>query len=164
MLTIRPATADDAAAVCDIYNHYIRHTVVTFEEEVLETSEIARRMTEVADAGLPWLVAETEAGVIGYAYAGKWRGRCSYRFSVETSIYLRQGCEGQGTGSRLYTGLLEKLCALNLHCAIGGMAEPNAGCQALHEKFGFQKVAHFQEVGWKMDRWIDVSYWELILN
>jgi phosphinothricin acetyltransferase len=160
---IRPATAADAAAIAAIYNHYVADTIVTFEEEAVPASEMARRMGELAAAGLPWLVATAGDRVLGYAYANKWRVRRSYRFSVETTVYLDHTATGRGLGAELYTALLAELKTLGAHAVIGGVALPNAASVALHEKLGFQKVAHFREVGWKFNQWIDVAYWELIL-
>src|SRR4051812_46337315 len=85
---VRPATAQDARPLAEIYNHYILNTVVTFEEEPISPERMAERIQEVVDSNLPWLVAERDGKVIGYAYAGKWKGRCAYRFSVESTVYL----------------------------------------------------------------------------
>jgi phosphinothricin acetyltransferase len=159
---IRSATLDDAQAVARIYNHYVEQTVVSFEEEPVSIEEMRSRMTEKLPA-YPWIVAEIDGQVIGYAYAGKWNARSAYRFAVESSVYLDHAHVGKGVGSQLYRALLDDLRARSLHCVIGGVALPNAASVALHEKFGFQKVAHYREVGRKMDQWIDVGYWELML-
>ena len=113
---------------------------------------------------LPWFVYEEEGQIIGYAYANKWKGRCAYRFSVESTIYLKNGQQGKGIGSKLYTALLEVLRERKIHAVIGVIALPNANSQRLHEKFGFKKVAHFTEVGYKFNKWINVGYWELLLK
>ena len=160
---IRAATAADAAAIALIYNHYVRETVVTFEEEPVSAQDMAARIADVAAASLPWLVCEQQGAVIGYARATKWRPRSAYRYSVETTIYLAPQSLGTGIGTRLYRELLEQLKSRGLHLAIGGVALPNPASVALHEKLGFRKVAHFGEVGYKFGRWIDVAYWELPL-
>jgi L-amino acid N-acyltransferase YncA len=160
---VRPATAADAEAVAGIYNHYVAHTIVTFEEEAVAAAEMARRMEDVRADALPWLVAERDGAIVGYAYATKWRVRRAYRFSAEVTVYLAPGEGGRGTGSRLYTHLLAELGARKIHAVMGGIALPNDASIALHEKFGFRKVAHFEQTGFKFDRWIDVGYWELIL-
>jgi L-amino acid N-acyltransferase YncA len=160
---IRQAVPTDAEAIARIYNHYIRDTVITFEEEPVSCSEMAERIAEVSSASLPWLVAEQDGTVLGYAVASKWKGRSAYRFSVETTIYLAPNCLGRGIGTRLYQPLLKQLKDLRLHVAIGGIALPNAASLALHEKLGFRKVAEFAEVGFKFRRWIDVGYWQLTL-
>ncbi len=160
---LRAATPADAAAIAGIYNHYILNTVVTFEEEALPVEEMARRITETLADGNPWFVWEESGRVLGYAYAGKWKSRCSYRFSVEATVYLDPTATGRGLGKRLYSALIDRYRNTRIHAIIGGVALPNDASTALHEKLGFQKIAHFKEVGWKFDRWIDVGYWELIL-
>jgi len=159
---IRPATTADAAAVAEIYNHYILNTIVTFEEEAISAAEMAGRITEIT-AAHPWLVWADGERILGYAYAGKWKSRCSYRYSVESTVYLDQAATGRGLGRQLYGALLSELRKTNTHVVIGGVALPNAASVALHEKLGFQKIAHFREVGWKYEKWIDVGYWELVL-
>ena len=161
---LRPATTFDAAAIAGIYNHYILNTVVTFEEEVVVASEMAGRITEVGESGLPWLAWVEQEKVLGYAYASKWKSRCSYRYSVESTVYLDQAATGRGIGTKLYAGLIAELQQGKNHAIIGGVALPNAASVALHEKLGFEKIAQFKEVGWKFEQWIDVGYWELILD
>ncbi|HET6588329.1 MAG TPA: GNAT family N-acetyltransferase, partial [Oleiagrimonas sp.] len=93
----------------------------------------------------------------------RWKSRCAYRHSVETSIYLDPERTGQGIGRHLYVALLDAVRALGMHAVIGGVALPNAASVALHEHLGFHKVAHFEQVGYKQGRWIDVAYWQLVL-
>ena len=159
----RPANLDDAAAIAAIYNHYVAKTVVTFEEEPVGADEMRRRMDEVSAAALPWLVAESDSRIVGYAYATKWKTRSAYRFSVETTVYLADGLGKRGLGSRLYEELFRLLKEKGIHAAIGGIALPNDASVALHEKFGMRKVAHFDAVGFKFGQWVDVGYWERIL-
>lgn len=161
--TLRPATIADAQSIADIYNHYITDTVVTFEEEPVSASEIARRIDEVTAASLPWLVAELKTQVVGYAYGGKWKTRSAYRFAAEVAVYLRHSHVGRGLGTRLFGKLLPSLAGCGVHAVIGGIALPNPASIALHEKFGLTKVAHFNEVGYKFGRWIDVGYWQRTL-
>ncbi len=160
---LRPATPADAAAIARIYNHYVVNTIITFEEEPLPVAEMARRITETLADGHPWFVWDEAGRILGYAYAGKWKSRCSYRFSVESTVYLDPEATGRGLGTTLYTALIESYRNARIHAIIGGVALPNAASAALHEKLGFKKVAHFKEVGRKFDQWIDVGYWELLL-
>ena len=160
---IRPANKDDCQAIAGIYNHYITHTTVTFEEEPVGPDTMAARLEETAAASLPWLVIEEGGRVVGYAYAGKWKGRCAYRYSVESTVYLEPSATGRRLGSALYDVLLPRLRERGAHVVIAGIALPNAASVALHEKLGMEKVAHFKEVGFKFDRWIDVGYWQLTL-
>lgn len=157
---IRAATMDDANTIARIYNHYILNSVITFEEEAVSPTEMAGRIGKVQAASLPYIVDERDGDVIGYAYAGRWHERSAYRYSVETTIYLDADHLGKRIGGALYAALLSQLKERGLHVAIGGIALPNAGSVALHEKLGFRKVAHYAEVGFKFDRWIDVGYWQ----
>lgn len=161
---IRDATNADADAICTIYNYYIENTVISFEEQSLTVAEMRNRMELVFSCNLPWLVYIDNQQIAGYAYATRWHTRASYKYSVESSVYLKHDMIGNGIGSSLYGELIGRLRALNYHAVIGGIALPNPGSVALHEKFGFEQVAHYRETGFKCDRWIDVGYWELILN
>lgn len=163
-ISLRCATPGDAAAICAIYNPYIASTTISFEESPVATSDMAQRISEVAAAGLPWLLALDGEQLLGYAYATRWRARPAYRGSVESSIYMHPEATGRGAGTALYAALLDELRARELHMAIGGIAQPNERSVALHERLGFCKVAHFSEVGRKFGRWIDVGYWELRLR
>jgi L-amino acid N-acyltransferase YncA len=158
---IRKARPRDAAAIAAIYNHYIRDTIVTFEEKAVSVGEMRVRIRLIDSLGLPWLVAEAGGAVVGYAYANKWKERAAYRHSVETTVYLRADCTARGIGRLLYAQLVSDLRMLGYHAIIGGIALPNAASVGLHESFGFKKVAHFEQVGRKFDRWIDVGYWQL---
>ena len=162
-LSIRPATLADAWSLAGIYNHYVRHTIVTFEEEPLSTKLMEARINAVRSHSLPWLVAENRDGVGGYAYAGQFKDRAAYRYCVETTVYLGHGREGHGIGTRLYSELLEALRAQGVRTAVGLIALPNAPSVTLHEKLGFQHTGTLQGVGFKLDRWIDVGYWQKVL-
>ena len=162
-VSIRSVVADDTDAIVAIYNHYVAQTIITFEEEPVSASDMRQRITDVQSASLPWLVAERDETVVGYAYATKWRARKAYRFSTEVTVYLVPNLSGRGIGSILYANLLTALRQRNVRAAMGGIALPNQASIALHEKCGFKKVAHFEQVGFKFNRWIDVGYWQLIL-
>lgn len=159
---IRPCTPADATAICDIYNHYVRETVVTFEETPVTHGEMAQRISDVTSR-LPWLVWQEAGAILGYAYATPWKSRAAYRHSVESSIYLAPQATGRGIGPSLYKALVAELRQKDVHCVIGGAALPNPASVSLHQKLGFTKVAEFRQVGFKFGRWIDVAYWELML-
>ena len=159
---IRSADSRDAAAVAAIYNYYVMNTVVSFEEEAVPESEMARRIEEVEAFSLPWLVAD-DGDVAGFAYATRWKSRSAYRFSAEVAVYVAHDRLGRTIGSRLYAALFPILAARGVHTVIGGVALPNDASIALHERFGFRKVAHFHDAGFKQGRWIDVGYWQLTL-
>jgi L-amino acid N-acyltransferase YncA len=158
---IREAIPADSGRLAEIYNHYILNSIVTFEEQVVSAQEMSSRVEETQASSLPWLVAEYQRQVVGYAYASKWKGRCAYRYSVESTVYLAPEATGRGIGTRLYEELFARLRDQGMHVIIGGIALPNPGSIALHEKFGFRKVAHFEEVGFKFNKWIDVGYWQV---
>jgi phosphinothricin acetyltransferase len=161
--TIRAAELSDADTLTAIYNHYVLNTAVNFEENAISGAEMKQRMSAIRDASLPYLLAEADGRVVGFAYASPWKARSAYRFSVETTVYLTQASVGRGIGSILYGELIASLQNLNVHAVIGGISLPNEASIALHQKFGFEKVAHFQQVGFKFNQWIDVGYWQRIL-
>lgn len=160
-IEIRPAVIADATQICSIYNGYVATTTITFEEEPVTAVDMAGRIQGVNDDGMPWLIAALEGRVVGYAYATKWRARPAYRHSAECTVYLHRDLFGRGIGESLYRHLLDELRTRGLHTVIAGIAQPNARSVALHERLGFRKVAHFSEVGYKLDQWIDVAYWQL---
>jgi phosphinothricin acetyltransferase len=151
----------DLPEIAAIYNHYIRTSVSTFEEQQLSDDEVKSRIQKVRDASLPWLVTRRSGAVVGYCYARPWHERAAYRYSVETSLYVVDGASGQGIGTAMYAALLKEIQAKGLKTAIAGISLPNAASVALHEKFGFQKAAHYHSVGFKFNEWIDVGYWQL---
>ncbi len=161
--TIRAAEPSDAAGIAAIYNHYVEQSIVTFEEEPVSDAEMARRIEDVRAESLPWLIAEEAGRVVGYASSRKWKGRSGYRFSAEITVYVEPGHARRRIGSKLYARLFPLLQARGIHAVIAGIALPNEASVALHEKFGMRRVAHFAEVGFKFDRWIDVGYWQRTL-
>lgn len=161
---LRTVERTDAAAIAAIYNHYVNNSTITFEENVVEAEEIAGRIGDVLSRHLPWYLAVEQDITVGYAYATPWRSRSAYRFAVEVTVYVAQGHTGKGIGTLLYTALLDIVRKDGFHTAIAGIALPNAQSVALHERLGFEKVAHFKQVGFKMDHWIDVGYWQRILD
>jgi L-amino acid N-acyltransferase YncA len=161
----RQVKISDADAICRIYNMYITDTRITFEETPLQVDEMANRIKDITQ-NYPWLVYEENGKVIGYTYASKWKERSAYRHSVEIAIYLDSDYVGKGIGTLLIRELLSALKALkdkSIHGVIYGVALPNQASIALCEKFGFKKVAHLKEVGYKLGEWVDVGYWELLL-
>jgi L-amino acid N-acyltransferase YncA len=159
---IRRCRAQDAAAICEIYNPYIRDTVITFEETPVEATEMARRIERVTER-LPWLVWDQDGSIEGYAYAAAWRQRSAYRYSVEGTVYVAESRTGRGIGTALYRALIEDLKTRDVHSVIGAIALPNPASVALHEKLGFLPLGKFSDVGYKLGRWVDVGYWELLL-
>jgi len=139
---IRLATPKDAAVISGIYNHYVLSSSITFEEHAVTEGEMAARIAETMSV-FPWLVWEDAEGVLGYAYASRWKARSAYRYSAESTVYVKHDQVGHGIGRKLYADLIDRLSKAGLHCVIGGIALPNMPSQRLHEALGFKKVAHF---------------------
>ena len=160
-MKVRTAYLEDAAAIAAIYNFYVESSHSTFETETVNESEMRRRVSEILE-NYPVLVGEENGEIIGYAYASCYKTRAGYRHSVEVSVYIKNGINGKGIGTILYENLFAELKAKPIHAIVAGIALPNDASIRLHEKFGFEKVAHFREIGFKHGRWIDVGYWEKI--
>ncbi|ALZ77263.1 arsinothricin resistance N-acetyltransferase ArsN1 family B [Rheinheimera sp. F8] len=160
---IRPAEVTDAAAIAAIYNHYVEHTAISFEEQPVPVDEMAGRITTVLQQGLPYLVAVLDDDVVGYCYATPWKARAAYRYSVEVTVYLAATAQGRGLGYALYQQLFATLKAAGYHAALGGIVQPNPGSVALHEKCGMTQVALLPDIGFKFGQWHSVGYWQLLL-
>lgn len=160
---IRPVQLADADQIAAIYDYYVTETVITFEEDRVSGQQFQQRIQKTLDAAMPWLVAEVEGQIAGYAYAGQWRERVAYKHTVESAIYVSQTQTGQGIGTSLYSALLAELEKLDIHCVLGGIALPNPASVQLHQRLGFEKVAHHREVGRKFEEWIDVGFWQIQL-
>ena len=157
---IRDITAADLDAVAAIYNHYVTATTVSYEETAVSVQDFQSRVQQVMEQGYPWLVAEDQGQVVGYAYAARWKDRAAYKNSVEITVYLAQDATGRGWGTQLYRALFEQLKAMGKRMVIGGISLPNPASVALHEKMGLKQVALFPAVGFKFGRWLDVGYWQ----
>lgn len=163
-MVIRDVAASDMQQIADIYNHYIHTTTISFEELSVSAEQMRDRVQAVLDIALPWLVAELDGKVIGYAYAGQWKARSAYRYTVEPSIYLDHSATGKGAGRRLYSALFEQLKVLGISNAVGSIALPNPSSIGLHESLGFKKVGEFSNIGMKFGKKISVGYWQLELS
>ena len=161
---IRPVTNKDAQAIADIYNYYIEHTTISFEEQRVTSAIISARIRKTQDAGFTWLVAEEQGELIGYAYTSSWKERAAYKYTVEVSVYLANGTASRGIGKQLYDALFASLKHSSAHAVMAVIALPNPASIAFHEKFGMKKVSHFTEVGKKFGEWVDVGYWQVLLD
>ena len=159
---IRPVELLDCKAIADIYNYYIETTVITFEEVPILVSEMQNRVNEIRKL-FPYLVYEENGEILGYAYVDAFHSRSAYRFTLEDSIYVRNGCQGKGIGKALLNELLNEVKKTDTHSIMAKIALPNERSVKLHEAFGFKNVGTLKEVGRKFDKWLDVGYWELIL-
>lgn len=156
-LLIRPSETADLAAITRIYAHAVEHGTGTFELEAPDTAAMAERRAAVLANGLPWLVAERDGIVLGYAYANHFRPRRAYRFCVEDSIYLDEAARGQGLGRLLLAELIARCQARGARqmlAVIGDSA--NAGSVGVHRSCGFEPVGVLKSAGWKFGRWLDV--------
>jgi phosphinothricin acetyltransferase len=152
----------DAAACAAIYEPFVRDTAVSFEAEPPTEAEFAGRIERLS-ARYPWLVAEDDATVAGYAYAAPHRERASYRWAADTTVYIADGWRGQGVGRALYGELLRLLVRQGIQVACAGITLPNAASVALHERCGFELVGVHRRIGWKLGAWHDVGWWQLEL-
>jgi phosphinothricin acetyltransferase len=161
---IRVADATDGAALAEIYRPFVDTTAISFESESPTAAEMTRRIVETR-SGYPWLVLEDGHGKIrGYAYGHRFAARAAYRWSVETSIYVREGDHRQGVGRALYGALLDTLRLQGFRMALAGILVPHPPSVRFHESFGFQAVGTFAHVGWKLGAWRDVGWWQLDLG
>lgn len=159
VLMIRDVKLTDAQAICNIYNYYVKNTVITFEEDNISVEEMVDKIKYITNK-YSYIVYEENGHVVGYAYVSQWRGRSAYRFCVESSIYVDKDYSGRGIGTLLYRELINRLEKLNYRVIMGVISLPNDKSVKLHENIGFKKAGHFEKVGLKFDRWIDVGYWQ----
>ncbi len=159
---IRAAASSDMDAIAHIYAHYVNHGTGTFETEPPESNEIGRRWTEVTGKGLPWLVADDNGDVVGYAYAAAYRPRVAYRYTVEDSIYVRADRLGTGVGSLLMPALIlaTQACGMRQMIAVIGDSNNQASIH-LHRRFGFADAGLLKDVGFKFGRWLDTVFMQL---
>jgi L-amino acid N-acyltransferase YncA len=155
-ISIRPAGPDDLAAITDIYAHAVRHGTASFEIDPPDQGEMARRFADLRGGGFPYLVAEIAGAVAGYAYAGPYRARPAYRFTVEDSIYVAVGAQRRGLGRALLERLIQEAagCGFRQMIAVIGDSKQPASI-ALHAAAGFRMVGTLAAVGFKFDRWLD---------
>jgi phosphinothricin acetyltransferase len=165
MPTIRPSRDDDIDAITLIYAHHVLHGTGTFEVDPPSVEDMRARRAEVLARGLPWLVAESDNQVSGFAYCNWFKPRPAYRFSAEDSIYLAPHANGQGLGRALLAELTtqaERAGVRKLIAVIGDSR--NTGSIGVHRALGFQHVGVLASCGWKFDRWLDVVLMERSLG
>jgi phosphinothricin acetyltransferase len=164
-IRIRPARAEDLPRLTEIYNHYVLNTAVTFDVEAQTIEQRQRWFAQFALTGRHrLLVAEEEGRVLGYAGTTRFRLKPAYETSVETTIYCGPEAVGKRIGQRLYASLFEALAAEDVHRIVAGYTLPNPASAALHQRFGFQPVGVFREIGRKLGRYWDVAWTERPLH
>ena len=162
-MIIRPVQLADAATIRAIYQPYVTETAITFEVDVPTVQEFEKRITQTL-AHFPYLVAEEEGIVVGYAYASTYYARAAYDWTVELSIYISKEARGQGIGTVLYDVLEEELQARGYLRFLACIALPNEASISLHEKRGYVKVAQFPKIGYKFDQWHDIIWMQKTLD
>ena len=156
-ITIRPSTEADIPAIQAIYEHAVLHGTGTFETEAPDAAEMARRRAEVLGRELPWLVAEQEGIVVGYAYGNYFKPRMAYRFCVEDSIYLAPHTQGKGIGRLLLAELIARCEADGIRQMLAVIGDSdNKGSIGVHTSLGFTHTGVLKSAGWKFGRWLDV--------
>ena len=161
-MIVRLASAGDAAAIAAVYAPYVTDSFVSFETDPPDEAEMRRRI-EGGGACHPWLVAELDGRIAGYASASPFRPRAAYRYAVETSVYLAPDRCGRGVGRTLYARLLDLLERQGFVQAIGAISLPNEASVRLHEALGFTAAGVYRQVGWKCGGWRDVGLWQRAL-
>ncbi|MPY69080.1 MAG: GNAT family N-acetyltransferase [Alphaproteobacteria bacterium] len=155
-IRLREAVAGDMAQVAAIYAHHVRTGVASFEEVPPDGAEMARRHAAVTAAGMPYLVAEQDGRVVGYAYAARYRERTAYRYTVEDSVYVADGAARGGIGRTLLVALIERCTALGYRQMVAVIGDSaNAGSIGLHASLGFRAAGVLPSVGFKLGRWVD---------
>lgn len=162
-MTIRDARDGDLPAMLEIYNDLIATTTAIYRDEPATIDERRSFFDARRKAGYPVIVAEDESGIAGYASFGDFRAWPGYRFTVEHSVYACQDRRGSGVGGALMRELIDRARAMGKHVMIGGVDADNIASLRFHERLGFEKVAHFRQVGFKFNRWLDLTFLQLML-
>ncbi len=160
---LRLARADDFSAIAEITNHYIRTTAIHFAAHDIRADELAEQHRVGGDVH-PWLVAEVDGTVRGYAKASRWRERDAYRFTCETGVYVEHRWLGRGLGRALMQRLIRLLGDQGYRSIVAGVALPNDPSVRLHEALGFRSVGVVRDAGFKFEKWHDVGFWQLRLR
>jgi len=165
LLRLRDTVAADLPAITAIYADEVLHGTATFELDPPDTTEMTARLAAVRALDLPWLTAEIDGRVVGYAYLSPFRLRPAYRYCVELSVYIAPEARGRGVGRALMQALIDRARAMGLRHLIGVIGDSaNAGSIALHKATGFREAGVWRETGWKFERWIDVVLMQLDLT
>lgn len=161
--TIRPAERRDVPGILEIYAPFILHTAVTFEEIVPDEESFWKRIQEIMEE-LPYLVCEIDGRIAGYAYASAYRSRASYRWSKEVSVYIHPDFHRRKVADALYTSLNEIIKYQGIANLLAIITLPNQPSVSFHEYFGYRKSGEFSKVGFKLDQWQNVGWFELFLQ
>ena len=163
VLSVRDAIEDDLDGLLAIYNDVIRSSTAIFREQPATLEDRREWWRQRVEQGYPVLVATDDSGVLGFASFGDFRSWPGYRFTVEHTVHVRADARGRGIGRALMGPLIERAAALGKHVMIAGVDADNPRSIAFHERLGFTRVAHFREVGYKFDRWLDLVFLQRML-
>ena len=164
-MLVRPAALQDLPAIQAIYAHHVLHGLASFEEVPPSVDEMGRRYEDVTRQGLPYLVAEEKGEILGYGYCTLYRTRSAYRYTLEDSIYVKQGFQGKGVGKAVLKALIARCETLNYRQIIAVIGDSaNAGSIKLHESLGFVRAGLLRSTGFKFGRWVDSVYMQLPLG
>lgn len=163
-ITIRPATLHDVPTILEIYNHAIKHTTAVYCYEPYTLSEMENWYKEKQTHHFPVFVATRNTNVTGFVTFGKFRMRPAYKYTMEHSIYVHPDYRQQGIANQLMKTIIDAAKKADVHTLIGGIDAENQLSIHFHEKFGFKKVAHIKEAGFKFNRWLDLVFMQLILD
>ncbi|MBU1375974.1 MAG: GNAT family N-acetyltransferase [Alphaproteobacteria bacterium] len=164
-MIIRAATVEDADALAAIYGHHVLHGFGTFEEEPPSPAEMETRRAAVADRGLPYLVAEDGGLVLGFAYAGPFRLRQAYRYTVEDSVYIAPDAVGRGVGRAVLSAVIDACAGLGIRQVVAVIGDSgNAASVGLHRALGFEDAGVGKSFGFKHGRWVDIVWMQKALN
>ena len=158
---LRKVHLKDAQQLVKIYNYYVLNSVVTFDLVEMTEKQMEQKIKTIS-VEYPWFVYEENRSILGYAYACQWKVKAAYKQTVESTVYVSPASTQKGLGTKLYSQLIATLKTQNIHAILGGISLPNESSIRLHEKLGFEKVAHFKALGFKFNKWVDVGYWQLI--
>lgn len=162
-MNVRFATPADAPAILDIYGPYITGSTITFEYDVPTVAEFTERIRTIQQQ-LPYLVAEVDGKLLGYAYASRHRDRIAYQWSADTSVYVHPDGHRKGVARQLYTTLFDLLRRQGYYNAYAGITLPNVPSEAFHRSFGFEPVGVYAHVGYKFGAWHSVVWLQLSLQ
>ncbi len=164
-IRVRDAKERDMGAVCCIYGYHVEHGFASFEETAPSVEELLARRAEVARRGLPYLVAECQGRILGFAYASPYRTRASYRYAVEDSVYVDRTVLRQGIGRALLAALIERCTALGYRQMVAVIGDSaNAGSLGAHTALGFKEVGCLPDIGFKQGRWVDCVFMQRALG
>jgi phosphinothricin acetyltransferase len=164
MIQVRNATGQDLPRLLEIYNDIILNTTAVYDYEP-HTLDMRRQWWEAKKSqGFPVFVAEEQEKILGFSSIGPFRAWAAYKYSVENSVYVAEEARGMGVGKLLIPPLIDAAKRLGLHTIIAGIDATNVASLRLHRSFGFEEVAHFKEVGWKFERWLDLKFLQKMIE